>query len=260
MQPLIYLSYGMTKSGSTLAYQLARTAMQCAGMEQPLLKIDALRETKTINFIEQLEEWRLQALLDEARALGHAIVVKTHTRPDQPIVRALLEQGLAIGHAVYRDPRDMALSMLDHGARSRKSGTREFSEFNSIASTLPNLRHQVETLAQWLRLPNIIPLYYDDLAFNTAAPTRKILKQLNIQLNPAHIAEIVLDTGHTNKNVGAPARHTKQMSVGTAADIAAEFAPLFEKLIQNRASLPQDGRAVLGADETLRHPIPEPAS
>lgn len=260
MQPLIYLSYGMTKSGSTLAYQLARTALEACGMAQPLLKIPALRETKHVNFIEQLEDWRLEAVLEQARALGHMVVLKTHTRPDQPIVRRLLEDGLAIGHAVCRDPRDMALSMLDHGVRSRKAGNPEFSEFDTIASTLPNLRHQVETLRQWLSLPNILPLAYDDLAFDTATAARQILRQLGLVANPAHIAEIVLDSGRTNKNIGAQARHLSQMERGISAAIAAEFAPLLDKLIHNRAALPRDGRPVLHAEEALRNIVTELAS
>jgi len=259
MQPLIYLSYGMTKSGSTLAYQLARTAMVAAGMDQPLLNIPALRKTKHINFIEQLEPWRLEAVMDQARALGHAIVLKTHSRPDQPIMRELLESGLAIGHACLRDPRDMALSMLDHGARSRKAGKGEFSEFHSVDAALTNIRQQTETLRQWLCLPNILPLAYEELAFDTVSATRKILKQLNIQINPAHIAEIVLDAGQTNKNLGKPSRHAQQMAAQTSAEIADEFAPLINQFILQRAKLPQTGHAILAAGDRLHHQPSEPA-
>lgn len=258
MQPLIYFSYGMTKSGSTLAYQLVRTALESAGMAQPRLSASAIAADRAVNFVEHLSQTQVDELLDQARALGHIIVLKTHTRPDDPAVVGLLQCGLAIGHAVCRDPRDMALSMLDHGRRSRRLGRQPFSEFRTLDDALDNIRHQTDSLTAWLRLPNILPLCYDEVAFDTATAARKILRQLDITLNPGHIATVALESGKTNRNQGTKARHQSEMSPPDVARIGAEFAPLLDILINNRAHLPQDGRVTLPPPQHLRTTALEP--
>ncbi|MEX0969438.1 MAG: sulfotransferase domain-containing protein [Paracoccaceae bacterium] len=260
MKPLLYFSYGMTKSGSTLACQLVRTALAAAGMPQPRLNASAIATDRRTNFIEHLSQAQVDELLGQARALGHIVVLKTHTRPDNPAVVSLLQSGLAIGHAVCRDPRDMALSMLDHAARSRRLRRPSFSELHGLDAAIDNIRHQTNSLTAWLRLPNVLSLCYDELAFDTARAARRILRQLGLNMSPGQLAELVLASGQTNKNSGKSARHIGEMPASLAQSLGAEFAPMLNTLITHRAALPQDGAVALPPPAELRIPqISEPA-
>ena len=55
MDPQIVFSYGLTKSGSTLAYQLVLVALERAGHPQPALRLPGVTVSRRINAIEHLD-------------------------------------------------------------------------------------------------------------------------------------------------------------------------------------------------------------
>lgn len=250
MSPRIYFSYGMTKTGSTLAFELARSALILSGKEQPRLSTDAVMDRRKLNFVSHLSDQNVAALVNETDALGHMVAIKTHTRPDPAVVR-LLQEGRAMAHAVYRDPRDMALSMVDHGVRSAAKGKKNFTEFQSPYDAIENICHQTNSLLAWLSLPNVRPLYFDDVAFNTEEIVTLMMDEMGVS---APIGDVIYMATHqrfTQLNKGVKARHETEMDEDLSATFRAAFAPLYEKLINNRAALPRDGRPVLDANEPL---------
>lgn len=246
--PNVYFSYGMTKSGSTLGFELARTALDMAGLKQVLLP-DTIRKTRKINFTQHLDDKAVLALEGLADAMGYPIAIKTHTRPDPGVVR-LLETGRASAHAIYRDPRDIALSMLDHGARARAKGKPAFSEYHVIEDTIEPIKHQTNTLLAWLSLPNVRPLFYDDLAFDTQTTAALIADELGLDAQ-ADVIQEVMTNRFTQLNVGIKDRHLLEMDGATSARFKRIFAPLYDHLIEARAALPRDGRPVLNAKQPL---------
>lgn len=250
MKPLIYFSYGMTKSGSTLAYELARSALVLAGLEQPRLSLAAVTNRKKINFIAHVDDPQANAIRNEVASIGHTIAIKTHTRPDPQIVE-MLEKGEAFGHAIYRDPRDMALSMLDHGERARAAGKPAFAEYVAVEDTIENIAHQTNTLRAWLSLPGVIPLYYDDFAFDIDATTARIMAELGINADIDATIRMATVERFTQLNKGVAARHNDEMAPAISATFKEIFAPLYDTLITHRAALPRDGRPALAADAPL---------
>ncbi len=250
--PLLYFSYGMTRAGSTLGFELVRTALEYCGYSQPLLTSSALVAGRRINMAQHISPEQAEELLEEVRNIGHPVVIKTHTRPDDPAVVGLMQRGQAIAHAVYRDPRDMALSMVNAGERARAAGVPGFAEIHTLDDAFDNIRHQTNSLTAWLRLPGVLPLYYDDLAFDTEATARRILHQLGLQADAAFIARHVLTNRFTQKYKGQRQRFTDEMDPGLAKLIAQEFTPLFLDFIIHRADLPDDGSITLPAPRHLR--------
>lgn len=236
MKPLIIFSYGMTKCGSTLAFQLARTALEANGFDQPRLSERALGNDRKINFAQHITDEMADLILSETRSIGHPIVIKTHTSLD-PAVRRLFEQGHAIGHAAYRDPRDMALSMLDAGQAALASGAAAFSEITDLDAALIAVRDQTAKLAQWLSLPNMLPLCYDDIAFETASVAERMLAQLGQPGDAAAIADKARSARFTQFNKGVRDRYKSEMSPKDSAAIAREFSPFIHHLITHRANL-----------------------
>ncbi len=249
MAPLLYFSYGMTKTGSTLAFQLVRSALDLCGFPQDRVPLDVVNPVLRRNFVNHITPRQMEELKDEARKRGYPIALKTHMRPDPCVVEAI-QSGEAIAHACYRDPRDMALSMLDHGAQSRETGGEEFAEITTLAQAFENIRSQHDSLTAWLRLPNVMPLYFGDIAFNTADTARRILAQLKLKLDPHVLAEVVHTQRFTQKNKALPLRYPDEMDPALAAEIGTEFAPLIERFITNRQHL--HGEILLPAPQHLR--------
>ena len=250
MSALIYFSFGMTKSGSTLAYELARSALVLAGYEQPRLSTKAVLDRKKLNFVAHLDADAVAALKAETAALGTPVAIKTHTRPDAEVVK-LLQSGEATAHAVYRDPRDMALSMVDHGARALAKGKTAFTEFKTAEDAIENICHQTNSLRSWLSLPNVRPLFYDDVAFDTEKTVGLMLAELGVDVPSEDVIYMAAHQRFTQLNKGVRARHETEMAPELSARFKEIFAPFYERLIDNRAGLSRDGSPVMGADDAL---------
>ena len=172
--------------------------------------------------------------------------------PCGAFVVKLLQQGHATAHAIYRDPRDIALSMLDHGARARAKGKPAFAEYRTIDDTIEPIRHQTNSLLAWLSLPGVRPLFYDDLAFETARTLGVITRELGIPAHEDTIREVMTNR-FTQFNVGARNRYLQEMDGAQSARFRRIFAPLYERLIDVRETLARDGTPLLDPAKPLAY-------
>ncbi len=229
MKPLIYFSYGMTKSASTYAYRLLWLALEDAGFPQPKLPADLVDPSHSVNFIGHLTPDQIDRLCDIARTRGYPLLVKTHSSPDPGMI-PLLQRGEAVGCAIYRDPRDISLSMLDHGAKARRKGHWAFKEYETIDDTLPSLRGQLTCLEKWLKLPNIRPIRYQDVVFDTANVLHGMAAQLNLNLSPDAVIKKTQNRKYIQFNKGLHNRYLEQMPLDNSRAIATEFQPLLDMI------------------------------
>lgn len=229
-EPFVFFSYGMTKCGSTLAFQLARVALLQAGFEQPVLPLEDYGRKTRINAVTEITPRKGQLILGAVRELGHPLVVKTHRRPDPKVVK-MIQHGNARAHAVFRDPRDMALSMLDHGKKARARGKPAFSEIATLDDARAGIANQLDSLTAWLQLPGVRRLQYETLAFDTETAAASILDHLGIPGDPRRIARQVLKREFTQANQGIPARHKTQMSAEDSDRFRRDFAPVYDLLL-----------------------------
>ena len=251
MKPLVYFSYGMTKCGTTLAFHMASEALAQAGYKQHRLPAHLIGANKKLNFGQHFSDAQATELWEAVQSIGHPIVIKTHTRPDPAVVR-LIQKGQAIAHTCYRDPRDMALSMLDHGNRARANGNPAFAEIETLEDAKSGIRNQCDSLTAWLRLPNVMPLEFEDIAFDMKTTAQRILNQLKIDGNPEEIVNKVLDGRFTQFNKGISKRHKIEMPENESNEFTHEFAPLLARMIENKRKLPTDGSVVLPPPHELR--------
>ncbi|WP_229801966.1 hypothetical protein [Paramylibacter ulvae] len=157
----------------------------------------------------------------------------------------LINQGGALVQATYRDPREMALSMLDHGRKSRKLGEPAFSEINNLHDAMDNIRGQIDSLTQWLYRPHCLPIYYSDLAFSQIDTTRRILAQLQLEIDPRRVVQHVNQNRFTQMNKGIKDRYRHEMTPAQSRAFKQAFPQFYETLIKRRKSLPIFGQAPL---------------
>lgn len=126
LAPKVVFSYGMTKSGSTLAFDLARTALELASFPHPLLPQDATGTARKVNFAGHLDDRNIEMLAEAVRSICHPIVVKTHTWPDPCVI-----------------------GMIDRGDRSRSAGKAAFANIETLDDAMRDISSQIDSLAQW---------------------------------------------------------------------------------------------------------------
>ncbi len=235
-EKLIYISYGMWKSGSTLAFELTRAILEQNGYPQTRLSQSGISIDERINFVPELYTPELEAIEQEARARGYPIVLKTHARPTDD-VKIWAAQGRIIGHCVYRDAREMALSLMDHGARSRAEGKKSFAHVKNLDSAILSIHKQVPCFQEWVRLPGMMPLYYDDVAFDTAATVRLLCRQLGLKADPRQVARIAKTEQFTQYNKGVR-RRFREMAPEDGERVLQEFRSFHEEFIEPRSHHP----------------------
>ena len=242
---MIVLSAGLQKSGSGLLFNLTNDLLEEAGQT-------GIRQLK--------EEYGLQDLLNYyncnigepnwaglSRLLplhfrGHRFVVKTHWGPNR-VVRWLMLPGIIRATYVYRDPRDVVLSAVDHGRKLRAEGkTHTFAECHSVDDTIPIVLEWLKETSGWIRTPGTLSVRYEDLitaplsimqnlcVFLGIDPARKgvdlkaMYSVYDVQKN--HQAD---STGlHWNKGIAG--RFRKELSSSDLKRCNRAFRPYLEKL------------------------------
>ncbi len=230
--PLIYISYGIMKSGSTLAFELTKTILEQNGFSQKRLSRRAIPTAARMNFVPTLTIEQLEAIEREAERLGYPIVLKSHQSPG-PAVEEWAREGRIQGHCVYRDLREVALSMMDHGSRSRAKQRSAFSRIDSLDEAIRSIRKQVPRFREWAQLPGFLPLYYDDVAFDTQATVQRLCRQMGVDADPARVERHVKGWRRTGYNKGVPGRH-REMAPEDSARILQEFRDFYGDFIESR--------------------------
>lgn len=230
----LYFSYGMTKCGSTLAFSMMRSLLIASGYPQERLPNEVLGERPVINFVNPLTEDQLRITLDIVEETGNPLVLKTHSKPSAPMIK-LLEDGTAIGHAVFRDPREMALSMVDHGQRSREKGVAAFSEYFEINDAIDNITSQIQTFVAWVDCPGIRPWYYDDFAWNMGKYIDELRRQTGLSATTKEAREELNPKRGTQYNKAQRNRWREDMSQEDSEFILDKFADFYAERIEKRS-------------------------
>ena len=133
--------------------------------------------------------------------------------------------------ASYRDPRDVALSLLDHGARSRQSGIEDFAKFRTIGDTIEAIRSEIRKFENWVRLCGPIIIPYDEICFDTRTTVEKIAQRLGLSVNIDAISQQFLANkrliGQFNR--GEPQRFKREMDPETSDQFVCLFSEYYAK-------------------------------
>lgn len=225
-----YISYGMWKSGSTYAFELTKAMFAQNGYPQPRLSDDAVEAGHHINFVRDWTGEQLKAIINEAEEHGTIIVLKTHRSPSSSVIE-LLNSNLAFGHAVYRDPRDMALSLLDAGSLARKTGNQAFSNIYSLDDAIKRIHSQIKIFNQWTALTNIEPISYSKITTDPLSLSNLISQQTGISPYQLEDAERIKKSKFIQFNKGQQNRYKKEMSISQQEKVEKEFQEFYDNFL-----------------------------
>lgn len=149
---MLVLSYGITKSGSTLGFEMAKAILEQKGSKQERLSDGVVQPGHGINFLTSFSPEGFEELLNEIGD-DREIVVKTHAKIDDvscAYFGKLIEMNRAKLQIVIRDPRDICLSLLDAGERARNKGSKAFSNVHTLEDAVKSLKRQEKVLFDWV--------------------------------------------------------------------------------------------------------------
>lgn len=221
---MIYICYGITKSASTFLYQMTEEVFRAAGrpvvrLGKPFRKADSIENY--FNFIDD-------ALLAEIeRHTGGAdIVLKTHG-PPRGGVAAMVSRGQVLASASIRDPREIALSMLDHGTRSRLWRNTAFSEFVTVQDTLNSIDIQLGCFREWAGLKTIEIFTYNDICYASEAVVGAIARQIGADIDADRVIRRFADKGTIGQFSKGRALRYSEMSEADQTVFRERYADLY---------------------------------
>jgi len=216
---MLYFSYGIRKSGSTLAFELTKGLLEALGHPQKRLAIPCfadrqvhfLNHNQTKAFDEEIASQILDALEP-----GRILAIKTHGPPSSYLMTNL-QAGLMLGQANFRDPRDNTLSLVDAGKRARKRGRGAFMNIDSVESAIVSIKDQVKIYDSWVSQPGILACTYDEVAFDSESFLERVGRQLGYDRSDlpdlANLADKVKKEAFTQFNKGVPKRYRRDFSL-----------------------------------------------
>jgi hypothetical protein len=219
----------MPKSGSTLAFELTVAAARRAGFDQTPMGPGVLEgfERKG-NFVGTAELERLGALLDWLEADGREmLVLKTHAEPTEAVLRALAG-GRALAQAVCRDPRDIALSMLDAAGRKAAWGKKGTGQaLKTTEDARGRIHGMIKRFKAWSEIEGTLCLNYEMAAFDTSEACRRIAGHMGVEPAPTRDG-LAAKRAFTQFNKGRSQRHRDEMTPEQAAEWYARYKDFIE--------------------------------
>ena len=251
---MLVLCYGLTKSGSTLAFELVRGILNEAGHRQDRLPDGVVNAGHRINYVQPLNRKKLDELLSEIGSRW--IAVKTHAGLSDPLfayIEKLQHQKRLQLTVSYRDPRDICLSMVDAGRKARASGYKEFSEITDIEIASERLSEQLEKLFKWAAVPGTLLLDYNMVAFDPDDAIERMEHCLGIRTDHEIVKKYVFEEAFTQKNKAERNRYLRELSREQVLALSDKFRPFISNFIEgNPAHFLSETRLQVAARETLR--------
>ena len=218
---VLVFSYGVPKSGSTLAFQIARAAAVVGGHPQRLLPLPLRTPGHKVNFQQRLDPALLRRVAE--RAGDRILIVKTHDTPGPEWVAAyrdLAARGQAAAIINHRDPRDICRSLCDAGRAARAQGEGAFAE----------------EVDGWRDLPGLLELRYEVCAFRMDEAITAIKAHLGLRGPAWPVRVYARHIAFTHRNKAVPERHMAELSPAQRASLDAAFAPYLDAMGYRRVT------------------------
>jgi hypothetical protein len=220
----------MQKSGSTLAFELTCGILTSAGFAQDFIRNDlhgpVTESGRTPrNYIEHIDEDSLRGLV-ETIGPDRRIAVKTHaTFLDEmfPFMEKMQAERALQVVASYRDPRDVCLSLLDAGEKSRRTGTGAFGDFETLDGVTDYVKGRIARFRKWASLHGSLRLNYDTVAYKPNDAIDALEAVLNVKSDRAQVMKHAFDEAFTHKNKAQRNRHQSELSPDQTKKLNTEF-------------------------------------
>lgn len=218
---MVLLCCGMPKSGSTLAFDLSRLIAEQAGSPpDPIGELITDKGVRT-NECRALSHDLLSHLRQRAANEDRLLVVYSYAAPTQAVAAAMAE-GWLKAVAVCRDPRDVALSMVDQGQVGPEWGAWAGQRIMRPDDVRDLVRSHVAQFEAWMKLPGIVYFNYERVAFDIRGAVRTIAGHVGVRIWP-RLTEMRYRWRSTGGRRQKARRYLTEMNFETSASWEQDF-------------------------------------
>jgi hypothetical protein len=190
---MIVISNGVPKSGTTLlryyTYQLMHLYSSCSAQEllRKYIKNGTLRGSG--EYVEKIDERSLDIISCISAREGD-LLVKTHMPPTYTLLRALSQKRILMTF-IFRDPRDVILSAMDHRLRTLFDADPVFKDFISVSEGTRRTAVWFRSAVAWVDYGLPCIFRYENLVQQPEHEIERLSKYLNIPVSIDVIDSII---------------------------------------------------------------------
>jgi hypothetical protein len=229
---MLVICCGMAKSGSTLSFELVKGVLIDAGYSQAKVKSIGIKPRGHGNHIADLSR---EAVLDVIERIGPGGIVaaKTHKcfSEDMFCWMEELQAERKIQIVVsYRDPRDVCLSLVDHGAKARESGRPGFARIHDLAHAADVFERAIPKFRKWGSMRGSLRLHFDTMAFSPDAAIDAIERALGVVCDHEAAKRHAFEDAFTQRNKAKKNRFEEELDEAQNRELAARFSEFIERV------------------------------
>ena len=144
----LFISYGMTRSGSTLAFETEKAILEKYGMPQEKIIIKGLE-----NWIENYLPEKYLSDINSLKKINEKtgtnfVVFKTHGAANEKLLNFIRKFKIPVTISV-RDPKDIAISLLEISKKNRSINETGFIDIISFKDSIKNIEEDLWRLETW---------------------------------------------------------------------------------------------------------------
>jgi hypothetical protein len=213
---MFVLCAGMQKSGTAWYFNLINEILVSSGYESVRSIRKKYRLKSVINIPNDYDCWIGEHNLFRLGRLaiphffGETYVIKSHRRPTAAL-RLFIRLGIARVTYIYRDPRDVVISSLDHGKKMRESGnySNRLAKLYTIEEAALYVERLLKIWDEWMRfnkVSEVLIVRYEDLCVDTIGQLLRFIDYTSLDISHTQLCKIVKSySKDRNRN------HLKQM-------------------------------------------------
>lgn len=198
---MIILSAGMQKSGTGWYYNMTNDLLVAAGHHDARTirrkyRLESVLKHSNCQLVNAHPITLLRLMVPHIA--GQSFVIKTHSRPSA-YIRRLMRLGVMRATYIYRDPRDVVLSALDHGAKIRQRGERHtFAHLEGVEDSIHYVKGLLKIWDNWMQTGYTLFVRYEDLKADPSHELRRLAEHLCLHVTKAQLHTIV-DKYHSDR-------------------------------------------------------------
>jgi hypothetical protein len=193
---MIVLSSGMQKAGSAWLFNLTNDMLVASGY----------RDCRELRDRYRLRRWMTAAncnigdpallkliLVGLPHFFGNTYALKTHEGPTS-MVRWMIKSERMRATYIYRDPRDVAVSVFEHGRRLRERGAKSNTGFDRISTLEDAIRFAQDKLSIWRAWSDgseALLMRYEDLRENPLESCTRVADFLELPVAESELHAII---------------------------------------------------------------------
>lgn len=237
---MIVICHGMVKSASSFASQIVLSLLEANSLDKISINeiLHENEQTSDSNNLFISDKIDLANFLQRAfsRTDNKYLVLKSHS--DFPFAcRELMNSENIKCIATYRNPAEIALSLMDAGKKDEALGRVRFNSYKSIQDTLETIDWQISCFSNWaLNCPSFLPLYYDHLTTEPVSNSRRIAEFLGFKFEESMVESLLQNQEASvwEFNKGILGRAEKEMDKENYATLRRRWSEFYRFIEINR--------------------------